>query len=47
MSNPEPTPIRELSGVTPAQFRDDILPSLQPAILRGLVAGLAAVRAEL
>src|SRR5688572_24736556 len=45
MSNPEPTPIRELRGISPRQFRDEILPSLQPVVLRGLVAGWPAVRA--
>jgi hypothetical protein len=45
MSNPEPTPIRELRGVSPEQFRDQKLPSQQPVVLRGLVADWPAVRA--
>ncbi len=45
MPSTEPTAIRELRGVTPTQFRDDILPALQPVVLRGLVADWPAVRA--
>ena len=45
MSIPEPTPIRELRGVSPAQFRAEILPALQPVVLRGAIADWPAVRA--
>src|SRR5262245_4431612 len=45
MSNPEPTPVRELRGVSPAQFRDEILPARKPVVMRGAVADWPAVRA--
>ncbi len=42
---PNPAPIRELRDVSPAQFRDEILPAQQPVVLRGAVAGWPAVHA--
>ena len=45
MSTPEPTPVRELRDVSAEQFRAEILPALQPVVLRGLVADWPAVRA--
>jgi hypothetical protein len=39
------TPIRELRDVSATQFREEILPSLKPVVLRGLVSGWPAVRA--
>jgi len=45
MPNTEFTPIRELRDVSAAQFREEILPSLQPVVLRGVVADWPAVRA--
>ena len=45
MPTPEPLPIRELRDVSPAQFRDEILPAQQPAVLRGAVAHWPAVSA--
>ena len=38
-------PIRELRDVSATQFREEILPALQPVVLRGLVAGWPAVHA--
>jgi Cupin-like domain len=38
-------PIRELRNVGAAQFREEILPSMNPVVLRGLVAEWPAVRA--
>ena len=45
MPQSEPTPIRELRDVSATQFREEILPSLKPAVLRGLVSDWPAVRA--
>jgi hypothetical protein len=45
MSNPDPTPVRELHDVSAAQFRDEILPAGQPVLLRGAVGDWPAVRA--
>jgi hypothetical protein len=45
MSNPDPTPVRELHDVSAAQFRDEILPAGQPMLLRGAVGDWPAVRA--
>lgn len=46
MSNPTPpAAVRELRDVSPARFRDEILPAQQPVILRGAVAAWPAVRA--
>jgi hypothetical protein len=39
------TPIRELRDVSPAQFRDEILPAGQPVLMRGAVADWPAVQA--
>jgi hypothetical protein len=38
-------PIRELRDVGPELFRDEIVPAQEPVVLRGAVAGWAAVRA--
>jgi hypothetical protein len=45
MSNPDPTPVRELRDVSPARFRDEILPAARPVLLRAAVADWPAVRA--
>jgi hypothetical protein len=45
MSHTDFTPIRELRNVSAAQFREEILPSLNPVVLRGLVADWPAVHA--
>ena len=45
MSTPEFQPIRELRGVGPEQFRDEIVPAQEPVVLRGAVADWSAVRA--
>ena len=42
---PESKPIRELRGVSPAQFRDEIVPAQEPVVLRGALAGWPAVGA--
>jgi hypothetical protein len=38
-------PIREVTQVTPDQFRDEIIPTYEPTVLRGLVAHWPAVAA--
>ena len=38
-------PIRELRDVSPAQFRDEIVPAQEPVVLRGAIADWPAVRA--
>ena len=45
MSNPVPTPVRELHDASVAQFHDEILPALEPVVLRGAVRDWPAVRA--
>ena len=45
MSNPDPTPVRELRDVSAAQFREEILPAQQPVVLRGRWRDWPAVRA--
>ena len=45
MSNPSFKPIRELRGVSPQQFRDELVPAQEPVLLRGAVADWPAVRA--
>lgn len=42
---PEPTPIREFSGVDRRKFDEEIRPLAQPAVLRGLAAHWPAVEA--
>ena len=42
---PAPAPTRAWCDVGPAQFREEIIPAGQPAILRGLVADWPAVKA--
>src|SRR3954463_6182731 len=37
--------VRELRGVSPDQFRDEIVPAQEPVVLRGAVADWPAVRA--
>jgi hypothetical protein len=39
------TPIPDLAAITPAQFRDDLLPAYRPAVLRGFAASWPAVAA--
>src|SRR4051812_2693596 len=43
--SPEFKPVRELRGVSPEQFRDEIVPAQEPVVLRGVVADWPAVRA--
>jgi hypothetical protein len=43
--SPEFKPVRELRGVSPEQFRDEIVPAQEPVVLRGAVADWPAVRA--
>jgi hypothetical protein len=43
--NPEPAPIAEWHGVTPAQFQQEIVPAGVPAVMRGLVGRWPAVAA--
>jgi hypothetical protein len=43
--NPSPTAVAEWRDVTPERFRQEILPSGQPALLRGHVAAWPAVQA--
>jgi hypothetical protein len=45
MSTPQFKPVRELRDVTPARFRDEIVPAQEPVLLRGAVADWPAVRA--
>ena len=45
MPNPEFPPVRELRGVCPDRFRDEIVPAQEPVVLRGAVADWPAVRA--
>lgn len=45
MSNSEFPPVRELRGVTPDRFRDEIVPAQEPVVLRGMVADWPAVQA--
>src|SRR5215831_288421 len=45
MSNPAPTPVRELQAVSVAQFHDEVFPAQQPVVLRGAVRDWPAVRA--
>jgi Cupin-like domain len=45
MSNFPFTPVRELHDVSVAQFHDEILPALEPVVLRGAVRDWPAVRA--
>jgi hypothetical protein len=45
MSNESPAQIREWHAVSPAVFKNDILPAGQPAVLRGAVAHWPSVRA--
>jgi oxalate decarboxylase/phosphoglucose isomerase-like protein (cupin superfamily) len=40
-----PTPISELDNVTPDQFRDEILPTARPVVMRGLVGDWPVVAA--
>ena len=47
MATPVPTPIREWRDVSPDVFRNEIVPSHQPALLRGAVRDWPAVRAGL
>jgi hypothetical protein len=42
--SPEFKPVRELRGVSPEQFRDEIVPAQEPVVLRGAVADWPAVR---
>lgn len=46
MTLSDPSPVREWRDVDRAQFRDEIMPLGQPAVLRGLVRDWPAVRAE-
>ena len=43
--NPTPVPVAEWRDVTPERFQQEILPSGQPALLRGHVSAWPAVRA--
>jgi len=45
MPNESPAPMREWHAVSPATFKNEILPKGQPAVLRGAVAHWPAVRA--
>lgn len=45
MSLPEPKPIREYDSVDPRRFQEEIRPSGQPAVLRGLASEWPAVQA--
>lgn len=45
MSSPAPQPIREWHGVTAEQFKADIVPLYQPAVLRGVASHWPAVQA--
>jgi hypothetical protein len=47
MQIPVPSPVREWHDVTATRFRDEIVPEIQPAILRGVVRDWPAVRAGL